>query len=327
MADRFDDQTDHMSEDPRIFEALDLFLKLRRSAHTRRAYRNDLMGYFQSFQARNFRLSELRTLGRLRLQTSVLNFVMGFAKYHAHSDTPINGTTLNRKRYTISKFYRFLIDQFGFFYNPASQLPTYPKLRESVRNRLSEADIIQIMSYLKKRHRQSEADFRNYLVVLGLFHFALRRHELVALRWDAILEQPLRHFYVQQKGFHIKRLPIPAPYWKLLNQFRKAFPSESPYLFRPSINRRSGDCNKPICTNTVLNIVQAIGKAIEFRGPLTPHDFRAAFVSIARQCKLDTKTIMNATGHSSAAMIDYYDIREHLETNAVHYFTALFKKY
>lgn len=327
MADRFDDKAEFKFEDPKISEALDLFLRIQRSPHTQRAYRSDLFGYLKTVGGKEQKVSDLKALGRLELQASVMTYVNSFAKCHDFSNVPNNGTTLNRKRYTISRFYRFLIDQFGFFFNPASQLPVYPKPSQSTRNRLCEEDILGIMAYLKKRHRYSEADFRNYLIVLGLFHFALRRQELASLRWDSVVEQPVRHFSLRQKGYTIKRLPIPEPYWHLMVQFRETFPSPSPYVFRSTRKRRSSNCDKPIGTNTVFNIVNAVGKALLPHVNLTPHDFRAAFVSIARRYNVDTKTIMNATGHSSAMMIDYYDIRSHLETNAVLFFTPFFEKY
>lgn len=56
---------------------------------------------------------------------------------------------------------------------------------------------------------------------------------------------------------------------------------------------------------------------------ITPHSLRKTFIELALNNKEDFISIINATGHSTVEMINYYDTRSALKNNAIHSIATL----
>ena len=299
---------------------VETFLSLRHSARTKRAYRNDV-GQFLTFAGfQQYSLFDLAQRTYSEMQQEILQYLKSLTKREDTGGHITNGNTLNRKRYTLVSFFRHLQDAHGFPYNPARKIPVFPRSEHSNTPVMTRAEILGVMRFLHSKIGEGERAFRDYLIVLGLFHFALRRQELAHLKWDMIHESPRWHFRLRQKGNRWKHLPIPPKYLEKLTVFARQYGKPSAYIFRPTRNNRTGILDKPISTNTVFWLVNKVNKIVLPNRRIIPHSFRASFVTLARENNIDHKSIMNATGHSSVGMVDFYDLRERLEANAINFF-------
>jgi len=183
------------------------------------------------------------------------------------------------------------------------------------------------MSTLKRRQTTSRAGLRNYLIIFGLFHFALGCKDLPTLQWRHIHLAPMPHFKLRQKGIKFKYLPIPGEYMNLLNSYRHQRPSRSPFIFRPIKNNVTKTLDKPITPEAIRMIVKKIGDEFVPGRGLVPHSFRATFICLARANKVDDMSILNTTGQSDSRMLNYYDTRSKLIANAVVFFGEWIDQY
>ncbi|CAM2005265.1 tyrosine-type recombinase/integrase [Acanthopleuribacter pedis] len=300
------------------------FLQLQKSERTKRAYRCDLRQFLAFMSLQNAGCHALTRYGRADLIGHCSRFVESFAKHDAHSLHLTNGTTLNRKRFTLVKFFDFLIEVQEYPFNPARKLPVYPAKEYSNTPTLSKDQISHLIAAMSVDRIKSKAHFRNYLIISALFHFALRRHELVNLKWSQIYEHPIPHFQVRQKGNRWKYLPLFSKYQRRLDEFVSLHGNSGDYLFSPLKNNRTKDLAKPLSTNAVLLIVKKVSDTYLKGIPLVPHSFRATFVCLARDAGIDDKSIMNTTGQKSTRILNYYDIRSLLQANAVHHLAEIF---
>ena len=310
--------------DPHIAESLAKissdFVALKSNLNTRRAYKNDLHQFLHFLGADGKTLGELVSRTKSQLQSEIHRFLSEHVKRDILGEYVVNGWTVNRKLYTIAGFFRYLRNTYDFPFDPVVNLPPYPVPNQSNAPALTKDEIWHIMGALKHRQHQSKAGLRNYLIILGLFHFALRRKELANLQWSHIHTAPLPHFRLRQKGNKFKYLPIPAEYMALLQTYRASVASSSPFIFRPVKNNVTNTLEKPMTPEAIRNLVKKIGDEFVPDRNLVPHSFRATFICLARNNKLDDKTILNTTGQSDSRMLDYYDTRNKLIANAVLFF-------
>lgn len=302
----------------------DKFVQLQKCERTKRAYRCDLRQFLNHLHLTQKGYRSLSWRTRSSLVEDLSSFVESFGKFEIHAQYLTNGTTLNRKRFTLVKFFDFLMDIKGFPFNPARQLPVYPPKEHSNTPTLSKGQITHLIAAMSEDRLKSKGHFRNYLVITGLFHFALRREELVNLRWSKIYQHPIPHFQVRQKGNRIKYLPIFAKYQQRLDEFVSLHGKSGDYLFTPLKNNRTKDLQKPLSTNGVLLIVKKASKTYLNGIRLIPHSFRSTFICLARDAGLHDKKIMNTTGQKNVQILDYYDTRPRLEINAVYQMADIF---
>ena len=293
------------------------FLALKNSAHTRKAYRIDIRQFLCFLNITGKSFSVFLKIPLPEMTDAIARFLEKYKKRDIDGHV-INPNTINRKRYTLVSFFRYLMEAYDFQKNPALLIPVLQKSKHSNTSALSEAEIRQTMRYMKEQRTKGKKHFRDYLIILGLFHFALRRHELASLKWSDI-HHP-NHFRLREKGGKIKYLPIPPKYFQYLKEFEELYGRPCSYIFHPIKNNRTKTLEKPLSTNTLLIIVEKVAVHLFPGRGITPHSFRSSFVSLARDNGVDDKMIMNATGHSSSDMINYYDVRHLLRANAVHFF-------
>ena len=271
------------------------FVNTCKSERTKRAYFSDLVQFMDFCRIREKHSHCLVRMSRAELYTAVSEFLISHTKRDPKSQHVLNGTTVNRKRFTLVRFFDFLADTYEFPFNPARKMPLHPPREFSNTPILSQEEVRQVLTYLSGRRRQSKAAFRDYLIISTLFHFALRRHELVNLQWSDIYEHPW-HRRIRQKGNRLKFLPIFDEYKARLEEFAALYGKSSSYLFTPMKNNKTKDLLKPISTNTVLDIVKKVAREVLDGKHIVPHSFRATFICLARDAGIDDKSILNSTG-------------------------------
>ena len=302
-------------------EIVTRFVHRYRSPDTRRAYRHDINQFLGGVEPLCQMLEAILKIPFEEMREQVVRFLSSIRNTDPYSGQVRNAATVNRKRYALAAFFRFLVNDHCYPRNPVDGLDRLAVSPISTTAMLTEKEIRSVMLHLKDRHEMGHTQFRDYLMVLGLFHFALRRRELAGIRWCDISRNP-PHLRVIQKRGREKILPVPSQYFVLLDRFEEKFGRSSEYIFHPVQNPKTKIHDKPVSTNYVLHVVQQVGAAVLPDRKVTPHSFRSSFVSLARENGLDDREIMNATGHTSNTMVNYYDVRNRLTANAVNFFAS-----
>ena len=287
------------------------------SHETKSAYKRDISHFFSQLNV--VYLSDLASIHFSDVSKAVTEYIYSFKKTPDKNPNRIlNPKTINRKAYSLSSFFNFLVDTYHYAKNPVAKFKPEQANKTSNTQSLSRGEIQEILIRLKQNHKTSKRNYRNYLLVSFMFVFALRRNEVANLQWQDIYffaETPYLEVY--QKGRTLKRLPLPAPLKSLLLEFKENFASATSYIFTPIINNSTKDTLKPLSNTQINRIVSDIVKEIIPDKNITPHSFRKTFIEIALSNNVSLVDIMNGTGHSSVEMVKYYDSRSNLDNNAV----------
>jgi len=300
-----------------LTEVIEDFLKLKNNVSTRRAYRNDLMAFEKHLQLPS--LLKMKQLSSARLIDVTYDFINSAAKREAHSQRITNPNTVNRRAYAISSLFQYLMQAYDFTYNPVTHFNHLTVPKKSSTTSLLRAEASEVLKFLRTRASKSEneAYHRDYLMVVCLSVFALRRAELVGLRWSDINSNN-QSMTVIQKGGSTKLLPIAANIMNLLINFKDSYPSTSDYIFRPTRNNLTKVLDKPLDAGYLYKVIKRIIKQVlPDNTNITPHSFRKTFIELAINNKEDFVAICNATGHTSINMIGYYCTTDTLKHNAV----------
>lgn len=298
-----------------IAGAIEEFVQLKQSNQTQRAYRKDLTVFFNGLNVAF--LSQLAIIPFDSMTQFVKAYLKSFEKVDTYqSDKVLNPKTVRRKAYSLSAFFEFIIHVYNYPKNPVKFLDLPKDRKRSNTHSMTLAEMRLLLNQAKENYMKSEKSFRDYLMLSSLFVLALRRNELAKLQWSYI--NPDTHsISVFQKGGSYKELPLPKSLHNLLVEFREKYPSDSPYIFRPTTNNKTKEMDKPVDPDTIWRVVKKLANQILPEKTITPHSFRKSFIEIALDNHQDFISIINATGHSTVEMLKYYDTRDVLKNNAI----------
>ncbi|GFO77915.1 integrase/recombinase XerD [Bathymodiolus platifrons methanotrophic gill symbiont] len=167
-----------------IADVIEDFLLTKNSSQTVRSYRNDLLSFFNRMEL--IFLNELAQVQFSLMVDHVMSFIRSQEKKDPFTDKVKNPSTVNRKAYALSSFFNYLIHVYNYPKNPIKQFQPHKTEKKSNTTSLTRAEAIDFLQYMQGKHRKSEADFRDYLIIIFLNIFALRRAEVVGLKWDDI---------------------------------------------------------------------------------------------------------------------------------------------
>jgi integrase len=296
-------------------QVLDGFISTKRSKNTKRAYARDIGDLFSHLDIR-----DTEQLGRFMFHDLVVEIQNHLEKSTVFDDAtgrPLNPTTINRKAYALSSFFKYLIHSYGYPKNPLDQYQAHKVDRKSNTKSLTRGEILDVISYMGKRKGASQTSFRDYLAICCLSVMALRRNELVGIKWSDI-DFEISSVNIFQKGGSYKLLPIPVNLLTLLIEYREKFIITSDFVFSPVRNNSTKLLNKPLNTSYIYKLVQKVVAKVANGKRATPHSFRKSFIEMALNNQEDFISIINATGHATVEMVKYYDTRDTLKNNAVH---------
>ncbi len=176
---------------------------------------------------------------------------------------------------------------------------------------------MEVISFMAEKRNKSQTAFRDYMAICFLTVLALRRNELVGLKWSDIdFESSSANIF--QKGGTYKLLPVPINVLKLLREYKDRYGESCVYIFSPVRNNATGKLDKPLHTSYIYQLVTKTVFNVTKGKRATPHSFRKSFIEIALNNNEDFISIINATGHATVEMVKYYDTRDTLRNNAVH---------
>lgn len=302
-------------ESKTIAEVIEEFLSYKTSEQTKRAYRVDIKTFFLKHKI-NY-LIEIGYIPYHEVVRLLLSYINSFKKAEKyHPDLITNAKTINRKAYSLSAFFNFLVNVYNYPKNPIENFIPLKVKKYSTTASLNRNEMYDIMDYLKKNIEKSNKHLRDYLLFMCMFYLALRRNEVANLKWKDI-DHDNQSLSVFQKGGSFKELPLPDNLYQMLLDFKRTDPIKSSYVFHPVVNNRTKNLNKPVSTDLIFKIVKSVVTKVIPEKNITPHSFRKTFIEFALNNKQDFISIINATGHTNIEMVKYYDTRDKLKNNAI----------
>jgi integrase/recombinase XerC len=298
-----------------IDNVIDEFVATKRSRNTQRAYSRDIADLFEFINVTT--LNDLGSIPFFELVTKIQEFLENETNYDKETMRPLNPKTVNRKGYSLSSFFKYLMHAYNYPKNPLDQHQAHKFDKKSTTPSLTRSEVIDVLNHMAKGRKKSQTAFRDYLAFCCLSVLALRRSELVGLKWTDI-DQGASSINVFQKGGSYKLLPLPKSLLDQLNWYRDSYIHISAYVFSPVRNNATKRLNKPLNSSYVYKLVKLVVAKVANGKNATPHSFRKSFIEMALNNQEDFISILNATGHSTVEMIKYYDTRDTLKNNAVH---------
>lgn len=291
---------------------LDSFLKAQNSAHTRRAYENDLVDFLSYLKAKSSPMT-VHTLVAYREELRT--------KVSVRTGEPLSHVSINRKIATIKSFLNWLVLNGVLPNNPAKAVKSFRAGRESPTRDLPNDRVRQI---LELPHRHKTGGRMHHAILMVLFHLGLRRAELVGLRTSDLFEQDgLRVMRVRGKGDKERVLPMPPDVAKSIDTYlemaKKDVKVNQP-LFSPEKNNITKVKDKPLHPNAIAYIVKHYATLAGVAYRVSPHSARATAVSNALDNLAPHRAVQHMAGWSSPLMVTRYDKRkEDLRNSAVKY--------
>ena len=296
-------------------QVLDGFLSTKRSQNTKRAYARDISDLLSFLEIEN--TEQLAAIAFHELVVDIQSHLEECTEIDDLTGRPLNPTTINRKAYAFSSFFKYLIHSYGYPKNPLDQYQAHKVDRKSKTKSLTRAEILDVISFMAEKRYMSQTAYRDYLAICFLSVLALRRNELVGLKWSDI-DFNASSANVFQKGGSYKLLPVPENLLKLISEYRIKYTKTSEYLFSPVRNNSTKTLNKPLNSSYIYQLVKKVVSKVAGGKKATPHSFRKSFIEMALNNQEDFISIINATGHATVEMVKYYDTRDTLKNNAVH---------
>lgn len=300
-----------------LIDVVEDFVLTKNSKHTQRAYRSDLVWFFNTLD-----IVMLEDLADYQLPEMVSRIQAAIDNKKKISDQEdrqrvLNARSVNRLMNSLRSFFEYLVFNYNYPKNPMKQFSDLPKDKYSNTQSLTRSEVIDLVKFAKGLHRLSETHFRNYLVITCLFNLALRVDECATLKWDDInLADQAANIY--QKWGTYKLLPLPHSLCLLLQEFKALYGNDCPYAFRPTRNNSHKSINKPLSSQYIFNLVKQLAVKAAIDKKVSPHSLRKTFIELSLDNGEDLIAICNATGHSTIDMVKYYDTRDRLKNNAVH---------
>jgi integrase len=319
-----------------LVELLDEFLATKKSSQTKKAYQQDILAFFEGINVHN--VQDLLVIPLYELSRVVLLYTESFKKAEEyHIDRVSNPRTINRKAYALSSFFEFLVATYGYPRNPVKVFVPYSTPQQTSTDALEQSELEAMRTTVREKFATAESQKAKIfalqqLLIMGCMMLSMRRNEVAHLRWKD-LDWGTCVITVFGKGQKLKYLPLPPTLITYLHTFQDSKLSlgyVSEYIFSPLKNPSTGDLAKPITGSYLFQLIQKIAKQLQLEGKIdpdkqiTPHSFRTTFVKLALERKQTDIEIMNATGHSTSAMVKYYDSRSSIDVNAARVMDDLF---
>jgi site-specific recombinase XerD len=274
------------------------------NAKTRRAYKIDV-GEFSAFAG-------LRSPVEFRRVTRA--HVIAWRK-HLESRN-LAASTIRRKLSAVSALFDYLCERNAIAGNPVDGVKRpAAHSNEGSTPALSDA---QARKLLDAPPEDTLKGVRDRAILATLLYHGIRREELCSLKIkDIQSRQGVMHFRVHGKRDKIRFIPVHAMAQRLIEEYLALAGHGSDTagpVFRPVMNNRTGELQKPLDGSTVLkNIVRKYaretGVSAKIEG-LCVHSLRATAATNALDNKADIAKVQEWLGHANVSTTRLYDRRK-----------------
>ncbi len=213
------------------------------------------------------------------------------------------GRTMNRKRASLSSFFKFLCREGYLVSNVVQSVPT-PSMEEPLPSFLSVDEMFRL---LERPEGNSFLAVRDRAILETFYTTGMRISELVSITIDDI-RPDLKTVKVMGKGKKERLLPLGKRALSALELYfeKRALFLENKKLTgqtqRVFLNFRGG----PITTRGVRKILEKHLKGTPLSGTISPHSIRHSFATHMLEAGADLRTIQEMLGHSSLSTTQKY---------------------
>ena len=302
------------SQEAKLEDVLESWLAIQKKEETVRAYRREVQGLLKKSSLQQKSVLELSQIQPHKLCELVFKYLAECLHLEPDSGTPKNPNTWNRRKFILQSFFKHLRRYHGFYFCPPEFMDPLPVEGKSNTTPLSKEEMLNFLTFMKEESARGEAQRRDFLLVLSMLIFCLRRKEAANLRWSQI-DTAEKKLTTLQKGSRYKINPIDVDFLRMLLEFKEQYGEHGPFIFRALRDRRSGKAHKAVSPEYVYKLVTSVAKRIVPGKKITPHSFRTTFITLGLDTSPDLVRILNASGHSKIEMVIYYDLRNRLRVN------------
>lgn len=258
-------------------QLVELWLSLKTSPHTRRAYAADMRRFLE------FVAVPLRAL--------TLTDVVRFAE--SPEQGSLRPASLNRALTAVKSLLAFGHETGWLPFNVGAAVRLRPNREGLAQRILSEAEVARLLA--------AAPAGRDRVLLKLLYRSGVRVGEVCGLRWSDATPRPPHggQITVFGKGGRTRTVLLPAPLWRELEQLRGQAAAESPMF--PS--RRGGGHLDP---SQVRRIVYAAAARAGLEQRVSPHWMRHAHASHALDRGAPIHLVQATLGHASVATTGRY---------------------
>jgi integrase/recombinase XerC len=300
-------------------EALHEFSGVQLSAHTQRAYKNDLKDFFMFLKISGFDLN--RWAGQVG--------PAHVAQFRGHLlSKGLSRTSVTRKLAVLKSFYKWAHARGWVDSNPAELVKAFPQNQESKTGYLDDGEIGKLLRHLPQVDdaRLSKALFR--VAVETLLMLGIRRGEATKIATqDLEFLDGLWLVRIQGKGDRDRRLPVPevlaatwALWWqRVADDAPKLGLYEAPELWMDWCRRagqqplliatRGHSFRGALSTSELARVVRKACRQAGLMKRVSPHMLRATAITHALDQGASHRGVQQMAGWTSPLMITRYDKR------------------
>ena len=184
-----------------MYDLVEDFLQTKRSIQTKRSYKGDLLGFLQ--YTKIIDIGTLKQYSIPQIGKLALNRLDTYQKVDEHSKRVLNTRTLNKKAYTLSSFFQYLVNIHNYPKNPIKVFEKHTTEKHSNTVSLDRGELIDLLHCQKDMYSKATGitkyrELRNYLI-LSFLSMSLRRNEVSKLQWQDY-DMSTKSIKVFQKG-------------------------------------------------------------------------------------------------------------------------------
>lgn len=291
----------------RWLELVDSLLHNLRSAHSRRAYAGSLRQFFAWVQTAPPAVTTRQII-------AYRDLLQADGKQAA---------TVNRHLAAIRALYAAAVVEGLMTRNPAVSVKTLETAREGVTPALTQDEV---QTLLHSIDQTTLLGLRDYALILLLARTGLRRDEVVRLHvTDLAQQQGHWTLKVRRKGGTPGLIKVPADVYRALMAWLDAAQVQDEALWHALMRHGRGAAMRyrvgnALTADGLLKLVQRRAKQAGITTPLTPHVFRATFITLALDGGAPLHKVQYAAGHADPRTTErYHRSKQNLDNNAVDY--------
>jgi integrase/recombinase XerD len=276
---------------------IELWVRLKKSPHTQRAYRRDIQ-FFRDFVE--------KPLADLTLEDA-LDFCDGLDELQTINkrgeSKPLEDNSKRRIINSVKSLYTFAYSCGLFPVNVMAAINP-PSAKSAISQRiLTEATVLKIIVL--------EQDTRNHAILHVLYAAGLRVSELCNLRWRHVIRRSngVQLDIMSGKGDKQRHVLLPEGSWNLLSAIREeAADTDFVFRSRQEVSREGYYKGTRLDTTTIFRIVREAAKRAGVPNwyEVSPHWLRHCHGSHAIDHQAPLTVVRDTLGHSNIAVTNEY---------------------
>lgn len=253
---------------------INLFVASFNSSNTKKMYLTDLFQYFEYVSSRNIDSKEYLNI-TLETVNNYLNKLV---------DAKMSPSSIQRKIYSISSFYEFLVQKNVVNINFWKNLDL-PKINPKISKNIS---IEQLEDFLFKIKHDGEITKLHRAILFLLFSTGMKKSELLNLKIkDFHNNRNTPYVVIKTKSNEQIFKHLTMDTYSAISDYLNQLEIDGvnleldSYLFRPSKNPMDGELNKPLNPKSVDYIVKTWSLKLGFEKRLSTQDARDSRIKTA----------------------------------------------